>query len=58
MSVLKFCKKCKIYTLKDVCKLCGENTVTPHPPRFSPEDRFGKYRRKLKLEILKAKGEI
>ncbi|HDJ96466.1 MAG TPA: ribosome biogenesis protein, partial [Candidatus Aenigmarchaeota archaeon] len=24
----------------------------PIPPKYSPEDKFGKYRRKLKREIL------
>ncbi|MDD1705585.1 MAG: RNA-protein complex protein Nop10 [Methanoregulaceae archaeon] len=33
------------YTLKDTCPACGTATVTPHPAHFSPEDRYGKYRR-------------
>jgi H/ACA ribonucleoprotein complex subunit 3 len=33
------------YTLKPVCPVCGAATKTPHPASFSPEDRYGKYRR-------------
>jgi H/ACA ribonucleoprotein complex subunit 3 len=33
------------YTLKTICPVCGEPTITAHPPRFSPQDRFGPYRR-------------
>ena len=47
-SVMKKCPVCDIYTMKDECPKCGERTVSPLPPRFSPEDRYGKYRRALK----------
>lgn len=56
MNRLKVCKKCRVYTLKDICKVCGETTVSPHPPRFSPQDPYGEYRRKLKREIMKEEG--
>jgi len=42
------CMGCGSYTLKETCLKCKENTITPHPPKFSPEDRYGKYRRQLK----------
>jgi len=42
------CMDCGAYTLKDVCPKCQGKTATPHPPRFSPEDKYGKYRRQLK----------
>jgi H/ACA ribonucleoprotein complex subunit 3 len=35
--------------MRDECPICGKKTVSPHPARFSPEDRYGKYRRKLKV---------
>jgi H/ACA ribonucleoprotein complex subunit 3 len=44
------CKECSTYTLKPECG-CGGPAVTPHPPRFSPEDRYGKYRRQLKALV-------
>ncbi|MBI2076223.1 MAG: ribosome biogenesis protein [Candidatus Aenigmarchaeota archaeon] len=44
--MLKKCVKCGSYLLAD--GHCGEKTRTPHPPKFSSEDRFGKYRRMAK----------
>ncbi len=49
---MKKCKNCEIYTLQEKCPSCGEKTVSPHPPKFSPEDPYGKYRRKLKKETM------
>ena len=42
------CMECKAYTLSDKCPKCGGKAASPHPSRFSPEDRYGKYRRRLK----------
>lgn len=47
---LRKCPRCKTYTLKEVCK-CGEKTASPHPPKFSPEDKYGAYRRKAKRKL-------
>jgi H/ACA ribonucleoprotein complex subunit 3 len=44
------CKKCDIYTMKGTCKKCDEKTLTPKPARFSPEDKWGKWRRQAKKE--------
>ncbi len=51
MTLVK-CKKCGRYTLEIICPSCGEATISPYPPRFSPGDRYGVYRRKLKLESM------
>jgi len=51
---MKICPQCNNYTLKDLCPICKVNTVNPHPPKFSPEDRYGKYRRMIKKE----RGEL
>ncbi|MDI6643035.1 MAG: RNA-protein complex protein Nop10 [Candidatus Hodarchaeaceae archaeon] len=48
---LKKCKSCGAYTLKDMCPACGGQTTTPHPPKFSPLDPYGKYRRILKRQV-------
>ncbi|MGQ9787826.1 MAG: RNA-protein complex protein Nop10 [Candidatus Hadarchaeaceae archaeon] len=48
---MKKCKVCGLYTLKDQCPGCGGQTVSPHPPRFSPHDPYGKYRRMLKKQV-------
>jgi H/ACA ribonucleoprotein complex subunit 3 len=42
------CMECGAYTYSDVCPKCSGKTASPHPSRFSPEDRYGKYRRRLK----------
>ncbi|MCW7079572.1 MAG: RNA-protein complex protein Nop10 [Candidatus Methanospirare jalkutatii] len=47
---IRKCEACGEYTLKEVCVRCGARTVSPLPPRFSPTDRYGKYRRMLKRE--------
>ena len=49
------CKKCNSYTLKEKCS-CGGIAVTVKPPKFSLEDKFGSYRRKVKYEELKKGG--
>jgi H/ACA ribonucleoprotein complex subunit 3 len=47
-SKMRKCVKCGVYTLKNCCPNCGEETINPKPPRFSPEDPYGKYRRIMK----------
>ena len=44
-SALRKCKGCGTYSTKDVCPECGEQTVCAVPPRYSPDDRYGEYRR-------------
>lgn len=40
-----FCNNCKNYTLKKLCPKCGKKTISPKPAKYSPVDKFGKYRR-------------
>jgi H/ACA ribonucleoprotein complex subunit 3 len=47
---MRKCKKCKEYTLKEICPKCKEKTFSPFPPPYSPEDKYGKYRRSLKTK--------
>jgi H/ACA ribonucleoprotein complex subunit 3 len=47
-SRIQWCRACDAPTLKDTCAQCGAVTVNPLPPKFSPEDPYGKYRRELK----------
>uniref|UniRef100_A0A7C2VI38 Ribosome biogenesis protein Nop10 n=1 Tax=Ignisphaera aggregans TaxID=334771 RepID=A0A7C2VI38_9CREN len=49
---IKKCPKCKIYTIKDLCPQCNEKTVSPHPSRFSPEDKYVAYRVRMKYPDL------
>ncbi|WP_456472151.1 RNA-protein complex protein Nop10 [Methanocaldococcus sp.] len=48
---IKKCPNCGRYTLKDTCPICGEKTYHPKPPKFSLEDRWGEYRRKMKRAL-------
>lgn len=48
MSDLRYCKNCNEYTLDDLCNKCRQKTISKNPPRFSPQDHYGVYRRKLK----------
>lgn len=38
-----------VYTMKNVCPRCGAPTPTAiaHPARFSPDDRYARYRSPL-----------
>ncbi|MEM2192127.1 MAG: RNA-protein complex protein Nop10 [Candidatus Hadarchaeales archaeon] len=47
---MRKCKSCNIYTFKELCPSCKSPTGQPHPPRFSPQDPYGKYRRRMKAE--------
>jgi H/ACA ribonucleoprotein complex subunit 3 len=38
--------------MEEKCPKCGEPTVSTLPPRFSPQDRFGKYR----IKVMYGKG--
>ncbi|MCL1979301.1 MAG: RNA-protein complex protein Nop10 [Methanomassiliicoccaceae archaeon] len=49
-SSFRKCTSCGRYTLNDGCPSCGSATVSPVPVRFSPEDRYGDYRRKAVIE--------
>ncbi|MCW3994166.1 MAG: RNA-protein complex protein Nop10 [Candidatus Bathyarchaeota archaeon] len=47
--LLRKCKGCGKYTLrKDSCPCCGGKVRVPHPPKFSPDDKYLKYRMALK----------
>jgi H/ACA ribonucleoprotein complex subunit 3 len=47
-TTLRVCRACARYSLRDACPSCGACTVSPLPPRYSPEDRYGEYRRRLR----------
>ncbi len=50
-SIIRKCPNCGRYTLKTICPECGTHTRMVIPPRFSPEDHYGKYRRTAKKEM-------
>jgi len=48
---IRKCPSCNNYTMKIECENCRIETQLPKPARFSPEDKYGKYRRKLKKMV-------
>jgi len=51
MSKIFYCENCKDYTLDEKCHRCNNKSISKNPPRFSPQDYYGKYRRELKKSI-------
>lgn len=48
---MRKCMKCGRYTLThDRCPSCGGELTVPHPPRFSPEDKYVAYRLDMKIK--------
>ena len=41
---LRKCTGSKAYTLKEKCKKCGDDTRSVHPAKFSPDDKYLRYR--------------
>ena len=37
--------------MKEICPDCSSKTIDPQPPKFSPQDKYGSYRRQMKREI-------
>lgn len=44
------CSLCNEYTFKEECLKCNIKTMNPNPPKFSPEDKYGEYRRKMLIK--------
>jgi H/ACA ribonucleoprotein complex subunit 3 len=50
--LLRKCELCGRYTLNvEKCPYCGGKVHVPHPARFSPQDKYAKYRRALRVEM-------
>lgn len=41
---MRRCLSCGRYTLKPRCPGCGGDTRSAHPARFSPDDKYARYR--------------
>jgi len=49
--LLRKCVECQRYTLnQEKCPYCEGKVRVPHPAKFSPEDKYAKYRRAMKVE--------
>ena len=47
--LLRKCVKCENYTLnQESCSNCGGSVSIPHPAKFSPDDKYAKYRRAMR----------
>jgi len=43
--LLRKCENCGTYTLhEDVCPKCGGHAKSPHPAKFSMDDKYRRYR--------------
>jgi H/ACA ribonucleoprotein complex subunit 3 len=49
-SLIKKCSNCRRYTMDERCQLCGSETVSAHPAKYSPDDRYARYRSPLAYE--------
>ncbi len=52
---IRKCPSCGRYTLKERCPRCGSLTIVAHPHRFSPEDKYVRYRVMIKYPHIVAK---
>ncbi len=51
------CQECDKYTLSNKCG-CGGKAIENKPPKYSPEDKYGAYRRKVKEKSWKKTGYL
>ena len=43
--LMRRCTECEKYTFnKDKCPHCGGKVSIPHPAKFSPDDKYAKYK--------------
>ena len=56
MKHLFRCNSCNLYTIKEICPKCEKKASLPKPPKYSPEDKYAKYRRMTTLEERKKEG--
>ncbi len=42
--LMRKCADCRRYTLRDRCPYCGGKVHIPHPAKFSPDDKYAKYK--------------
>ncbi len=49
--LLRKCMACGKYTLnEEACPYCRGKVKVPHPAKFSPQDKYARYRRAMKVE--------
>ena len=55
---MKKCRSCGEYTIQESCPYCEGTVGVVYPPKYSPEDKYGKYRRLLKKQIKDQEEEL
>ena len=55
MNHILWCSACGKFTMIESC-VCGGKAVCVRPSKYSPDDKYGAYRRKVKEDELKSKG--
>ncbi|MBS7619140.1 RNA-protein complex protein Nop10 [Candidatus Bathyarchaeota archaeon] len=55
--LLRYCKRCDRYTLKQVCPICDGPVKIPHPAKFSLDDKYGKYKLLMRRVLKKDEEE-
>lgn len=55
MKHIKYCSKCKVYSMQDTCPKCSGETVLPKPPKFSLNDNTLRTEEKVKRKNWKKK---
>jgi len=51
MKHIMKCSQCGNYTMKAVCSKCNGKCYEAKPAKYSPEDKYGKYRRIAKKRM-------
>ncbi len=46
-SLISKCPKCGSYTMEGACPKCSTKTVSAHPAKYSPDDKYARYRNPL-----------
>ncbi len=46
-NLLFRCTRCQRYTMEGKCPGCGEATVMAAPAKYSPDDKYARYRSPL-----------
>jgi len=53
MNHILRCQNCHSFSMGQDCN-CGGKAIVVHPAKYTPDDKYGVYRRKVKeLELLK-----
>jgi H/ACA ribonucleoprotein complex subunit 3 len=46
-NLLLKCERCSKYTMEAKCPVCGDATVMAAPAKYSPDDKYARYRSPL-----------